>query len=218
MDAKILASLMVIGLVASAIGVGTYAYFSDTETSSGNTFTAGSLDLQVDIDGAWKNPWVGPFFDFTNVKPGDHGEKTISLHVDNDAWAWVKIYNLHNDDNGLTEPESEVDTTGGADQGELAQKLHFKIWADADCDNILDSGETILTEGSGITQCVVWPIDGGPETGIQPLTASHNYCIGVAWDIPNTVDNIIQSDSYTGDIAFYAVQAINNPSPTSPTC
>jgi len=45
---KILISLSIIGVVAAvAIGV-TVALFSDTETSAGNIFTAGSLDLKVD--------------------------------------------------------------------------------------------------------------------------------------------------------------------------
>ncbi len=45
---KILISLGVVGVVA-AIGIGvTVALFSDTETSSGNIFTAGSIDLKVD--------------------------------------------------------------------------------------------------------------------------------------------------------------------------
>ena len=45
MNNKLLVSLMSIGLVATVVGVGTYAYFSDTETSTGNTVTAGVLDL-----------------------------------------------------------------------------------------------------------------------------------------------------------------------------
>ena len=49
MNTKILVSLLVIGLTAIAIGGGmTGAFFSDTETSSGNTFTAGAIDLQID--------------------------------------------------------------------------------------------------------------------------------------------------------------------------
>jgi len=48
MNKKILISLSVIGLVAAIVVGGTIAYFSDTETSTGNTFTAGAIDLKVD--------------------------------------------------------------------------------------------------------------------------------------------------------------------------
>ena len=48
MNKKIVISLSIIGVVA-AIGIGgTIAYFNDTETSTGNIFTAGALDLKVD--------------------------------------------------------------------------------------------------------------------------------------------------------------------------
>ena len=42
---KILASVMVVGLLALALGYGTYSYFSDTKTSTSNTFIAGTLKL-----------------------------------------------------------------------------------------------------------------------------------------------------------------------------
>lgn len=50
-----LISVIVIGLVALTAGAGTYAYFSDTETSVGNTFTAGTMDLKVKHDGLWSD-------------------------------------------------------------------------------------------------------------------------------------------------------------------
>lgn len=48
MNKKILISLSVIGIVAAIAIGGTIAYFNDTETSTGNIFTAGALDLKVD--------------------------------------------------------------------------------------------------------------------------------------------------------------------------
>jgi len=48
MNKKIIISLSVIGVVAAIAIGGTIAYFNDTETSTGNVFTAGSIDLKVD--------------------------------------------------------------------------------------------------------------------------------------------------------------------------
>jgi len=45
---KIIISLGIIGIVAAAVIGGTIAYFNDTETSTGNIFVAGSIDLKVD--------------------------------------------------------------------------------------------------------------------------------------------------------------------------
>jgi len=45
---KIIVSLGIVGVVAVVVIGGTIAYFNDTETSTGNIFTAGSIDLTVD--------------------------------------------------------------------------------------------------------------------------------------------------------------------------
>jgi len=51
MNKKILASIFVIGILALAMGYGTYSYFSRTKTSTGNTFTAGTMDLDFSVTG-----------------------------------------------------------------------------------------------------------------------------------------------------------------------
>ncbi len=58
------------GMIGSAL-----AYFSDVATSTGNTFTAGMLGLQIMDDGAW-NPetWtdtVHRTWEMTNMVPGE---------------------------------------------------------------------------------------------------------------------------------------------------
>jgi predicted ribosomally synthesized peptide with SipW-like signal peptide len=47
MDKYVLASMMTIGVVAAMMIAGTFAFFSDIETASGNTMTAGVLNLFV---------------------------------------------------------------------------------------------------------------------------------------------------------------------------
>jgi predicted ribosomally synthesized peptide with SipW-like signal peptide len=44
----LLYSLMVIAMVGGLVGGGLFAYFSDTETSTGNTFEAGTIDITLD--------------------------------------------------------------------------------------------------------------------------------------------------------------------------
>ncbi len=63
------------------------------------------------------------FFNLTDIKPGDMGENTLSLTVqDNDAWACIQINNLQNNENTLVDPEAEAgDVTPAV--GELAQNL-----------------------------------------------------------------------------------------------
>jgi len=254
MSKKILISLSVIGAVAAIVVGGTIAYFSDTETSTGNIFTAGTLDLQIDstchyyqngepVDckdasdasfGDWDltdlQDGVRKFFAFNDVKPGDWGEDTISLHVfDNPAWACVQLGPLTNDDNGCNEPESDVDSTCGAGEGELGDNLYFTVWADVcdggenegePCDNVYQSGcDVLLTSGPANGDPLngtVWPIaDSNGNVFVAgapaPLDASTKYCLGIKWEVPAEVGNIIQSDSVSGDVTFYVEQSRNNP-------
>jgi len=80
------------------------------------------------------------FYWFEDVKPGDFGEHTISLHVvDNDAWGRFVIDGITNDENGLSEPEEELSDT--VDTGELLGALEFFAW--------LDQGQTPGFQGKG---------------------------------------------------------------------
>ncbi len=47
MKYKILSIVLIVGLLSLAVGWGTFAYFSDTETSSGNQMSAGILNIQI---------------------------------------------------------------------------------------------------------------------------------------------------------------------------
>lgn len=48
---RVLGGIVTIGAASAAAGAGTFAYFSDTENSSGNTVEAGTLDLDTIADG-----------------------------------------------------------------------------------------------------------------------------------------------------------------------
>lgn len=65
-----LVALVVIGAVL--LGLGTYAFWSDNETVSGNNVEAGTLDLTVD-DGASKT------ITLENAQPGDSANHTFTL-------------------------------------------------------------------------------------------------------------------------------------------
>lgn len=78
-----------------------------------------------------------PFFELSDIKPGDSGENTISLHVfDNDAWGRIRVTGIQDKDIDCTEPESEdspdpeCSSNGVPGDGELAQNLNFFLWLD----------------------------------------------------------------------------------------
>ncbi|MFA5051675.1 MAG: DNRLRE domain-containing protein [Patescibacteria group bacterium] len=162
---RVLGSIMVITLVAVGAVIGTRAYFSDTEASRGNTYQAGAVDLTIDNTSYYNgelNPassWQlanlddgnGPsgegqylFFNFADLKPGDWGEDTISLHVNNnDAWLCADVTLTENAENGITEPEAKLQDT--EERGELADETNFVWWVD-DGDNVLETDETVIQQ------------------------------------------------------------------------
>jgi len=158
----LLSSAVLIAAVAVVVGA-TTAYFSDTETSSGNTFTAGAIDLGIDnhsyyngelnegttwrVDYNISDDPPRQFFNFSDLKPGDWGEDTISLHVNNnESWLCADLTLTSDDDNGLTDPEGDVDQTDGNGYGELADAINFYWWAD-DGDNVYEDDEHLLQAG-----------------------------------------------------------------------
>ncbi len=247
-------SLSVIAAVSAAVVGGTGAFFSDTETSTGNTFTAGAIDLKVDsqqhyngnvcvlneseaedapeyvwsgtseypvvgteCNGTWAETDLGithKFFDFDDVKPGDEGENTISLHViNNDAWVCATVSNLVDADNSLTEPETPVDADGMV-SGELKEAMIVTIWSDngqsggVAGDNVQNGTEPTLF--SGQAQNGTWPLY-TPATTVTPLAGDTTGYLGVAWSLPIGTGNEAQTDSLSADISFNVAQARNNP-------
>lgn len=252
-NTKVLLSGAVILVAAALVIGGAFAFFSDTETSTGNTFTAGSIDLKVDsqqhynnavcVGGLWElepsasatvpqYPVIGAacggtwgqtpegkdivdekFFNFDDVKPGDSGENTISLHViNNDAWVCAKVSNLVSTDNGITEPEGPVDND--VNSGELDETLVWNIWRDngegagVAGDNIQNGTEPTLVSGQPVNG-VLAVYDSTTETG--SLSGGSTTYLGVSWSLPSGTGNEVQTDMLTGDISFRVEQARNNP-------
>ncbi|OGD66699.1 hypothetical protein A2442_00230 [Candidatus Campbellbacteria bacterium RIFOXYC2_FULL_35_25] len=226
---KILISAsMIVAMAVLVIGA-TGAFFSDTETSTGNTFSAGAIDLKIDSTATYNGqvvtaatwqekdllPTADKFFNFADIKPGDSGENTISLHViNNDAWVCAQVSNLTDFENGQTEPEDSVDLTAGVNEGELSSTMLWKVWRDdgtgeggIEGDNIQNGDEPTLTEGN--------PVNGvlsiyDSTTGTGALSGDTTAYIGVEWSLPSASGNETQTDSMTGDISFYVEQSRNN--------
>jgi len=115
--------------MVSAVAVGaTRAYFSDTETSTGNTFTAGTLDLKVDDK---DDPAVN--FVIDDVKPGwdDTYYWTLKNTGNVAGQPTIEFSAIDNYENVCTEPEDNLDTTcgnPGHGKGELGGKLYVQLY------------------------------------------------------------------------------------------
>ena len=105
---QLLISLVTIGLFASVIGVGTYTYFNDTETSTGNVLVAGILDLY--IDGSSTGSW---FISVGDMKPGmvNYTAPLMLKIVDNPGKICQKISSIVCDQGNQT-PLEEAEENG----------------------------------------------------------------------------------------------------------
>lgn len=194
MNKRILLSIMVIAITATMIAGATTAYFSDVETSNGNTFTAGKLDLQ--IDGGDANVVK---FDVKNMKPGSQPTGhyaltnigTINGYLDITK---ITVTNLEND---LTEPEASAgDITPNL--GELGDVVNIRLYFDNDKDGYFSTGDDMFYNG---------------KISAMPTSFQLNKVIpagGTVQIMGNTVidwwstanDNLAQSDTVVFDLEF----------------
>lgn len=223
---------------------GLFAFaISARNTEPGITFATQGIDLKIDSEasyngfpvpsGTWdlKNlvPGVDKFFNFGDIKPGDFGENTISMHVGkSDAWLCLDFKNLTQNENSINEPESNVDGTTGGLQGELAAGMEFFGWVD-DCDNIFEVGErplfgTTTQSALQVLNNASYPI-GDAKTG-GSCKVNSNRCVGIFWcagDLSvntktaeitcdgSALGNAAQTDSFSADVSIRALPSKENP-------
>jgi predicted ribosomally synthesized peptide with SipW-like signal peptide len=136
---RIVFSLMVIAITASVLIGGTTAFFSDTETSTGNTFTAGTIDVEVDGE----NPWVNQFV-WEDAKPGRCETMTMNIKNvgQNPLKLWKIVKCLSEDENGVVEPEQEWYDENGGPKNDIQSAITYEMLVD---------GNMVVNQEAGIT-------------------------------------------------------------------
>jgi spore coat-associated protein N len=194
---KVLIALMTVVVVIGLVGGGAFAWFSDVETSTDNTFTAGTLDLLVDQNPAGTQNFVDdPDFSATvaiaasNMVPND--SQTFNIQVKNNGTIagipTMYLVDIVNYENVLIEPEEGIDTTGGSEQGELGANVDVLVkYAGTQryfgkLNDFINSAATIA-KGDSLANGAV---------GQWDLTVS----------IDDGVGNVIQSDKVSFKVVF----------------
>jgi len=193
---KILLSLLGLILAISLVGLGAFAFFSDVETSTGNTFTAGTLDLN--IDGSNTNVVK---FTVGNMRPGNQPKGSYTLANVGTINGFLDLENIvvTSAENGRLDPEIEAgDTTDGV--GELQNVLGVYLFVDYGKDGWFSVGDKVIYNGLAKDMPTHFelnePLAAGADVNIQAII---NW-----WSTPN--DNQAQSDSMTIDITFELAQ------------
>ncbi|MEE8413815.1 MAG: TasA family protein, partial [Dehalococcoidales bacterium] len=209
---KILGLTIVALMVMGLVGGGTWAYFSDPETSTGNILTAGTLDLN--IDGGDVNVTI---LSLTNAAPGDSGGNSATLaNVGNLAGELdITLVTIASDEVSDEEPEVEAgDVTGFAldpGAGELDANIWLAFWLDYEAGGSWSANDIYLT--SNATGAVTYSadLDSGTSTSGTFLTVTDT---GQSWTVdtykgfPVTVSGkgtrVIISN--TSDLTFFLVK------------
>jgi spore coat-associated protein N len=176
---------MTLMLVVGLVGGGAFAYFSDVETSTGNSFAAGTLDLK--LDNADGNVVA---FAVANTYPSASGTYTYDLDNPGSLPGYLDIVVAVSDLGGTTsEPELNVDS---GNLGDLS----------ANMDIVVTIGVTQVYAGS----LLGW--NGNHEYDYL-IAAGGTTTVKVDWLIPAAVGNVIQGDSTTVDLTFEFNQRTN---------
>jgi hypothetical protein len=233
--------LMVLGIVCLLAyvfvvqGVSGFTFATNTGTGQppleltidSRTHYNGKLQPQLSWDLKNLVPGVDRFWNFDDVKPGDTGTSSISLHVTNGpAFVCLDFYHYTDLENGINEPESHVDMSSTT--GELGPGLEFFAWRD-DGDEKFEIGEKPLFGTS--TQSAIQVLnnttyaiaDGATGT---PLIDGVTGYVGVYWcagdlDVDlvsakascngKVLGNEAQTDSMSVDVGIRAVSAKSQP-------
>ena len=227
---KIAKSLAMIAFVA-AIGVyATSSFFSDTETSVDNTFTAGTID--IDIDG--HNPFIDNF-DIGDLKPGEVGY--INFRINNVGENPVDVSKkLHNfEPTDVTDDTSVVGYPCPGTTG-LATSLDYTASSEPECVREIELGarhddvetkilydlsvEVYDDNGAKIWWQTIYAVDGTDDKSLEDVygIAGTTYVdlgmipvdgymlVTQSYHFDSEAGNEYQGDGLTFDMEIYGVQ------------
>ena len=192
---KILISLAIIAAV-SALAVGfTVSYFNDTETSTDNTFTAGSIDIEVN----GQNPWEGTgYFTITDMKPCDvhYKEFTVQNVGENEVDVWKRFTTTET--RGGLHPESEETEDPNDTINNIDDVIIYDLMIDNDV-IIAEEDDVMVSDVSGY-----WLYLGKIEPG-EEMEVIQSY------HMKGDVTNWAQGDEMDFTIELFAQQIRNCP-------
>lgn len=213
MKGKILLSLLFIGIVGAMLGAGTFAAFSDDETSTGNAFTAGTFGLTVD---AANDPDVTTKVELADMAPGDW-EVIGPIVLENvgsiDGIADLHFLNVVDAEDGIesgvyvgsASSEFAADSSGAI--YDISNQIWVDVWFDKNQDAVQDAGEVIFVVG----QVTLADLNGA-DFDLGYLPAGETANLYLSFHLDEATENEYQGDYTTFDIEFTMHQDIGQSS------
>jgi len=208
---KLLLSILAIFLVIGLVGAGTFAWFQDTETSTGNTFTAGTMDLKVSDWDEGFGDGVSATWTMPNMTPGVTTVGPFSVSLQNSgsiAADHVEISFSHSIDEQTNPPGQnpvESDTNPNSVAADLAK------WIEITSITYTDGFSGTLTDanGNGFLDLddLTWAVnaaEGGPLDNLSPpppnSSGTRTFQMTLKFNAGATND--IQGDILTTTVTF----------------
>ena len=208
---KIIISLAIIAVVGAVVVGSTTAFFSASKTSPANTFTAATVDINLDGDGDSQTA----YFDVNNMVPGDEITKYVMVKNDSNIDLLFRGY--------LTQTtNTEVDGQTFADQLEVEVILNpTDIAAPAGYVRFDPYTDTVIfpdpyhPEDGEVLSSLIGPgsahsMDNVPQAFDDPDNQAFHpdevaiYKVTVS--LPWATSNDWQGAQFIGDLVFEAVQ------------
>lgn len=194
---RILLSLVMIFAVSSIVVGATKANYYDRETSDGNTFTAGSLDLN--LDGGNTNVVK---FNVNNMRPGNQptGKYLLKNVGTINGILDIKDIQVSSKENGCVDPEVDAEDEScdnpGEGQGELADVVNLRLFVDYGCDGWVSTGDKTFYNGLVKNLPASFDLN-------ESLNANESKCVQAVLDWWSTTDdNKAQGDSMVLGMTF----------------
>ena len=190
---KLIATVMVLALVATVLTLTALTLFTDTQSVPGNTFTTGTVDISTSPTSA--------LVTFSGMAPGDQVVNPITVT-----------------NAGTLQLRYAVTST--TTENTLAAQLDMTIWdeneeADGGTTCNATAPATVLYApadlgSTGGTNVIGNPAQGS-QAGDRTLNAAASEVLCVKVSLPSSTGNTFQGLTSTATFAFQAEQTSNNP-------
>ena len=200
---KILGLTIAALLLIGAVGGSTFAYFSDTESSTNNTLTAGTLDLNIN-----GGDTAVTTLNVSDVAPGDSGSASSTL---------ANVGSLEGELDISTSSVTNTPGAGGTEyeggSGELGASANMTMYLDVDQSSDWSAGDvglksdrTIYYHPTSLDYAAINDYASKSWDATENMTASASDDFFVLWQVPSGATNDIQGDSVSVNITFVLEQ------------
>jgi len=224
---RLLISLSLIAMMAFAVGMGTYAYFTSQATSTSNAFTAGTLTVGLTAN----TSTTTPFSVSGELQPGDIVTKSDANTVgptvieikNNGTLNLAEVYKFVTEETGTHKLSNMLYFTNL--KFESLEPNGTTPWSPAD--DVVNNGDIStqfswgnttyyrdLAGADGKLSLAEWnaadSMGAGPGIGMGALKPNHSYKITFELKFDEAADNNYQGKNMNGYFVVYSTQITKN--------